>query len=102
MSRPGVSVVTQPLMLSPAPDKNSAIRNPTSITGMPKKYAGFSSRNCRCTRSTTYCWAPHPGHFGLVGLAEQAQLIGADLHIDSAPDRGTTLSVTLRLAPEAL
>ena len=46
--------------------------------------------------------APHPGHYGLVGLAEQAHLIGAELHIDSAPDRGTTLSVALRLAPEAL
>ncbi len=46
--------------------------------------------------------ATHPGHYGLVGLAEQGQLIGAELHIDSAPDRGTTVSVTLRLAPEAL
>ena len=43
-----------------------------------------------------------PGHFGLVGLREQAQLIDADLHIRSAPNEGTTLSVTLRIAPEVL
>ncbi len=43
-----------------------------------------------------------PGHFGLVGLREQAQLIDADLHIRSAPNQGTTLSVTLRIAPEVL
>jgi signal transduction histidine kinase len=41
-----------------------------------------------------------PGHFGLVGLREQAQLIGADLDIDSAPGRGTRLSLNLRTAPE--
>jgi signal transduction histidine kinase len=43
-----------------------------------------------------------PGHFGLVGLREQAQLIDAELHIRSAPNEGTTLSVTLRIAPEVL
>ena len=43
---------------------------------------------------------PRPGHFGLVGLREQAQLIGADLSIDSAPDSGTRLRLTLRIAPE--
>ncbi len=43
-----------------------------------------------------------PGHFGLVGLREQAQLIGADLSIDSLPNRGTQLSVTLRIVPELL
>jgi signal transduction histidine kinase len=41
-----------------------------------------------------------PGHFGLVGLKEQAQLIGADLSIESAQDRGTTLRLSLRVAPE--
>ncbi|HXQ64168.1 MAG TPA: histidine kinase [Steroidobacteraceae bacterium] len=45
---------------------------------------------------------PHPGHFGLVGLREQAQLIGADLRIESAPNRGTTLTLSLRMAPEVL
>jgi signal transduction histidine kinase len=43
-----------------------------------------------------------PGHFGLVGLREQAQLIGAQLVIKSSPDFGTILSLALRIAPEAL
>jgi signal transduction histidine kinase len=43
-----------------------------------------------------------PGHYGLVGLREQAQLIDAELHILSAPNEGATLSVTLRIAPEVL
>jgi signal transduction histidine kinase len=43
-----------------------------------------------------------PGHYGLVGLREQAQLIDAELQIDSAPNQGTTLTVTLRIVPEAL
>jgi signal transduction histidine kinase len=45
---------------------------------------------------------PRPGHYGLVGLSEMAQLIGADLRIDSAPNQGTTVSVTLRIVPEML
>ena len=32
--------------------------------------------------------APHAGHFGLVGLREQAQQLGATLTLDSAPGRG--------------
>jgi signal transduction histidine kinase len=46
--------------------------------------------------------ASRPGHFGLIGLREQAQLIGAGFEIKSAPDSGTTLRLTLRIAPEAL
>jgi signal transduction histidine kinase len=46
--------------------------------------------------------AAHPGHFGLLGLAEQAELIGAAFRIDSAADRGTTLEISLRIQPEAL
>lgn len=42
-----------------------------------------------------------PGHFGLIGLREQAQLIGAQLQIESTPG-GTTLRLSLRIAPEAL
>jgi signal transduction histidine kinase len=45
---------------------------------------------------------PRRGHYGIVGLHEQAQLIGAHLNIDSAPGRGTTLTVTLRMTPEML
>jgi signal transduction histidine kinase len=46
--------------------------------------------------------AKHQGHFGIVGLHEQAQLIGAQLRIDSGPGRGTALCVTLRIVPEML
>jgi signal transduction histidine kinase len=46
--------------------------------------------------------APHPGHFGLVGLHEQARLIGADLNIESKLNAGTTLWISLRIVPETL
>lgn len=46
--------------------------------------------------------APRSGHFGLVGLREQAQLIDGDLQLDSTPNQGTTLIITLRMAPEEL
>jgi signal transduction histidine kinase len=42
------------------------------------------------------------GHFGIVGLREQAQLIGAELKICSAHHSGTTVGLKLRIAPEAL
>jgi len=42
-----------------------------------------------------------PGHYGLLGLREQAQLIDADLQIQSAPNRGSTLRIVLRVAPTA-
>jgi signal transduction histidine kinase len=35
------------------------------------------------------------GHFGLMGIQERAQLIGAQLAIESEPGKGTTISVTL-------
>lgn len=44
----------------------------------------------------------HPGHYGLVGLREQAQLIGAQLLIVSLPSQGTRLTVTLRLGDRAV
>ena len=43
--------------------------------------------------------ALRPGHYGLVGLREQAQLIGAELSIQSAPHKGTTLRLALRMFP---
>ncbi len=43
--------------------------------------------------------ALRPGHYGIVGLREQAELIGAELRIDSKPAEGTTLCVSLRLSP---
>lgn len=44
--------------------------------------------------------APHPGHYGLVGLREQARLIGADLSIQSVLYEGTTLRLSLRILPD--
>jgi len=43
-----------------------------------------------------------PGHFGLVGLREQAQLIGAEITIASTPEHGTSVRISLRIAPESL
>jgi signal transduction histidine kinase len=43
--------------------------------------------------------APHPGHYGVLGLREQAQLIGAELHIASGRNQGSRLTVKLRMAP---
>jgi two-component system sensor histidine kinase UhpB len=37
------------------------------------------------------------GHFGLIGLRERAELIGAKLIIQSAPSRGTTIDLHLPL-----
>ncbi|MGO8829411.1 MAG: histidine kinase [Steroidobacteraceae bacterium] len=42
-----------------------------------------------------------PGHYGIVGLREQAQLIGAELCIDSSPGQGTKLTLSLPLSPVA-
>jgi len=44
--------------------------------------------------------ASHPGHYGLVGLREQAQLIGAKLSIESAPHEGTALRLALDMGPD--
>ena len=47
---------------------------------------------------------PHalrPGHYGIIGLREQAELIGAELRIVSKPGEGTTLCVSLQLYPMA-
>lgn len=38
------------------------------------------------------------GHYGLMGMQERAELIGAQLGIRSAPDAGTTIEVQLPLA----
>jgi signal transduction histidine kinase len=43
-----------------------------------------------------------PGHFGLVGLREQAQLIGAEIAIASTTERGTRVRISLRITPESL
>lgn len=43
--------------------------------------------------------APRPGHYGLDGLREQAELIGADLTIDSQVDVGTMIRICVPLSP---
>jgi signal transduction histidine kinase len=40
-------------------------------------------------------------HYGILGLREQAEFIGAALLIDSKSNQGTKLSISLRLSPEA-
>jgi signal transduction histidine kinase len=45
--------------------------------------------------------SPHPQHYGIVGLREQADLIGAELRIESGPNRGTKVTIALPLAPVA-
>jgi len=42
--------------------------------------------------------ASRPGHYGLVGLREQAEMIGAELQIESGA-HGTSVSIRLRVAP---
>ena len=37
------------------------------------------------------------GHFGLVGIQERAELIGARLEIESVPGEGTQLAVILTM-----
>ncbi|HTH94664.1 MAG TPA: histidine kinase [Rhodocyclaceae bacterium] len=44
--------------------------------------------------------APHPGHYGLVGLREQANLINAQIDILSQPGQGTQIVVMLPLASD--
>lgn len=41
------------------------------------------------------------GHYGLVGLREQAEMIGAGLQIESRADAGTTLTLVLAVGPAA-
>jgi signal transduction histidine kinase len=44
--------------------------------------------------------APHPGHYGVLGIREQAQLIDAELELLSAPGAGATVKLRLRVGPE--
>lgn len=41
---------------------------------------------------------PKRGHFGLLGLHERAELIGAELLIDSKPGNGTTIRIGLSIS----
>jgi signal transduction histidine kinase len=42
-----------------------------------------------------------PDHFGIVGIHEQADLIGAEVRIESLRDHGTTVLISLPLSPVA-
>ncbi len=42
----------------------------------------------------------HPGHYGIVGIREQAQLIDAELDINSALGHGSRLCLRLRFGPD--
>ena len=42
---------------------------------------------------------PRPGHYGLIGLQEQAELIGADLRIDGTSQMGTKICISLPISP---
>jgi len=38
--------------------------------------------------------APQPGHYGLVGMRERAELLGGSLTVESRPQIGTTVTVS--------
>jgi signal transduction histidine kinase len=40
-----------------------------------------------------------PGHYGIIGLREQAELIGAELRVDSSRNEGAMICVSLALPP---
>ncbi len=42
---------------------------------------------------------PRQGHFGIVGLYEQAEMIGAELVIDSEIQKGTKICISLPISP---
>lgn len=42
------------------------------------------------------------GHYGLVGMRERAEAVGASLAVDSRPGSGTTVRLELELEPEAV
>ena len=43
---------------------------------------------------------PHPGHYGVLGIREQAQMIGAELTLRSAPGSGARVQVRLPVGLE--
>jgi nitrate/nitrite-specific signal transduction histidine kinase len=42
---------------------------------------------------------PHPGHHGLIGMREQAQLMDAELSLTSEAHRDRTLRMRLHIGP---
>lgn len=45
--------------------------------------------------------AVRPGHYGIIGLKERAQLTGGDFSVDSVPENGTTVELRLPLEAKA-
>lgn len=43
-----------------------------------------------------------PGHYGLIGMRERARQIGADLHLESEPGRGTLIRIVLPTSPAGI
>jgi two-component system sensor histidine kinase UhpB len=41
------------------------------------------------------------GHYGLMGMVERAEQMGAQFRVDSAPGKGTTIEVRLAMTPQA-
>ncbi|MFB9262803.1 sensor histidine kinase [Bradyrhizobium erythrophlei] len=41
---------------------------------------------------------PKPGHFGLIGMVEFAELVGGDCTVESAPGKGTLVRISLPVA----
>lgn len=42
------------------------------------------------------------GHFGIIGMRERAAYLGGNVHIDSAPDRGTLFRISVPVAQGAV
>lgn len=62
-----------------APPAGSDVTEPRVCVTVTDDGVGFDSE------------AAHPGHYGLLGMREQAQMIGAELQVRSAPGEGTRL-----------
>lgn len=57
----------------------------------------FSVRDNGCSFDPKTCPGSAQGHFGLMGVRERVQNLNGRLAIDSAPGRGTKITVTLRI-----
>ena len=44
---------------------------------------------------------PTPGHYGLIGMRERAENLGAQFFLDSVPGQGTRIQVRIPLAQSA-
>ena len=63
--------------------------------GMEGKMLKFSVRDNGCGFDPDSVPGSSQGHFGLQGIRERIRRLAGDLRIDSAPGRGTRISITL-------